>query len=402
VNSELVNAYRKDSRVVSYKQPSSYKVLYPVAVIIFVLLMIPFFRSLLIDKGVRWLYIFLLSLSLSYLLTPVMRLIALRFNILDHPHGHKIHENATPLLGGAAIVIAFTASFIANMILERGIAILLCGGVLVALVGFLDDWKGVPASLKLLVQVFVVLGLVYHGIMLDLFPVRTTWGFWLNLIFTIIWIVGITNAMNFFDGMDGLATGLSAIIATFIGIVAFQTHQPFMGWMAIAILGGCLGFFPFNFRLKKPALIFLGDTGSTFLGFMLAGLAIQGYWSDSSRVVSFANPVLIFWVLIFDMIYITVERVLNGKVRTVKEWIDYVGTDHLHHRLYVLLGDKWKAVVTIFLLSMILGLSSIALRNARMIDSILLVGQACLITIIVSVLEYVGRRNNHSLEKNSS
>jgi len=402
VNPEPLNAYRKDSRVVSHKQPSSLRILYPVAVIIFVLLMIPFFRSLLIDKGVRWLYIFLLSLSLSYLLTPVMRLIALRFNILDHPHGHKIHENATPLLGGAAVVIAFTVSFIANMIVERGIAILLCGGVLVAFVGFLDDWKGVPASLKLLVQVFVVLGLVYHGIMLDLFPVRTTWGFWLNLIFTIIWIVGITNAMNFFDGMDGLATGLSAIMATFIGIVAFQTNQPFMGWMAIAILGSCLGFFPFNFRLRNPALIFLGDAGSTFLGFMLAGLAIQGYWSDGSRVVSFVNPVLIFWVLIFDMTYITVERIINGKVRTVKEWIDYVGTDHLHHRLYALLGDKWKAVVTIFLLSMILGVSSIALRNARMIDSILLVGQACLITIIVSVLEYVGRRNNHSLEKNSS
>ena len=388
--------------MVSHKQPSSLRILYPVAVIIFVLLMIPFFRSLLIDKGVRWLYIFLLSLSLSYLLTPVMRLIALRFNILDHPHGHKIHENATPLLGGAAVVIAFTVSFIANMIVERGIAILLCGGVLVAFVGFLDDWKGVPASLKLLVQVFVVLGLVYHGIMLDLFPVRTTWGFWLNLIFTIIWIVGITNAMNFFDGMDGLATGLSAIMATFIGIVAFQTNQPFMGWMAIAILGSCLGFFPFNFRLRNPALIFLGDAGSTFLGFMLAGLAIQGYWSDSNRIVSFVNPVLIFWVLIFDMTYITVERIINGKVRTVKEWIDYVGTDHLHHRLRALLGNKWKPVVTIFLFSTILGLSSIALRNARMIDSVLLVVQASLISIVFSVLEYVGRRNNNSLEKNSS
>jgi len=388
--------------VVSHKQPSSLRILYPVAVIIFVLLMIPFFRSLLIDNGVRWLYIFLLSLSLSYLLTPVMRLIALRFNILDHPHGHKIHENATPLLGGAAVVIAFTVSFIANMILERDIAILVCGGVLVAFLGFLDDWKGVPATLKLLVQVFVVLGLVYHGIMLDLFPVRTTWGFWLNLIFTIIWIVGITNAMNFFDGMDGLATGLSAIMAVFIGIVAFQTNQPFMGWMAIAILGSCLGFFPFNFSLRNPALIFLGDAGSTFLGFMLAGLAIQGYWSDGSRVVSFVNPVLIFWVLIFDMIYITVERVLSGKVRTVKEWIDYVGTDHLHHRLHALLGNKWKPVVTIFLFSTILGLSSIALRNARMIDSVLLVVQASLISIVFSVLEYVGRRNKHSLEENSS
>jgi len=378
------------------KEQTPFGIPFLVALIVLVLLVIPFFRSLLMNAGVRWLYIFLFSLSLSYLLTPLMRLIALKFDILDHPHGRKIHDNATPLLGGAAIVVAFTVSFIANMVLQRHIAILLCGGIAVAFVGFLDDWKGVPASLKLLIQICVVLVLAYEGIVLDLFPIRTTWGFWLNLLFTVIWIVGITNAMNFFDGMDGLATGLGAIMATFIGIVAFQTNQPFMGWMAIAILGSCLGFFPYNFRLKHSAIIFLGDGGSTFLGFMLAGLAVEGYWSDMNRIVSFANPVLIFWVLIFDMIYITVERVLSGKVKTLREWIDYVGTDHLHHRLYVLLGNKWKAVLTIFLFSMILGLSSIALRNARMIDSILLVAQASLISIIFSVLEYAGRRNNHS------
>jgi UDP-GlcNAc:undecaprenyl-phosphate GlcNAc-1-phosphate transferase len=323
-----------------------------------------------------------------------MRLIAVRFNIFDIPYGRKIHENSTPLLGGLAIIVAFSFSLIANMLLERGMVVLLCGGIVVAFVGLLDDLRGVPASLKLLVQVFVVLILIHHGIILDLFPPHTTWGFWANLLFTIIWIVGVTNAMNFIDGMDGLAAGLSAIMAAFMGIVAFQTDQPSMGWIAIAILGSCLGFFPFNFRFKRPALIFLGDTGSTFLGFILAGLAIKGYWSENSRIVSFATPVLIFWVLIFDMIYITLERAFNGKVRTVKEWIDYVGTDHLHHRLFFLLGDKWKAVLIIFLYSTILGLSSIALRNARTIDSILLVGQAFLIAIIFSVIEYVGRRNN--------
>ena len=304
--------------MVKAKEQTQFGIPYAVALIILVLLIIPFFRSLLMNAGVRWLYIFLLSLSISYLFTPLMRLIALKFDILDYPHGRKIHDNATPLLGGAAIVVAFTVSFMANMVLQRHITILLCGGIAVAFVGFLDDWKGVPASLKLLIQICVVLALAYEGVVLDLFPIRTTWGFWLNLLFTVIWIVGITNAMNFFDGMDGLATGLGAIMATFIGIVAFQTNQPFMGWMAIAILGSCLGFFPYNFRLKHSAIIFLGDGGSTFLGFMLAGLAVEGYWSDMNRIVSFANPVLIFWVLIFDMIYITVERVITGKVRTVK------------------------------------------------------------------------------------
>ena len=321
-----------------------------------------------------------------------MRLIALKFDILDDPDGRKIHESATPLLGGVAIIIAFSLALIANMLLERGLILLLCGGIIVAFVGLLDDMKGIPATFKLLVQIFVVLILISHGIILELFPPRTTWGFWLNLVFTIIWIVGITNAMNFIDGMDGLATGLSAIMATFMGIVAFQTNQPFMGWIAIAVLGSCLGFFPFNFRFKKPALIFLGDAGSTFLGFILAGLAIKGYWSENSRIVSFATPVLIFWVLIFDMTYITVERVVTGKVKNVREWIDYVGTDHIHHRLFFLLGNKQRAVLTIFLYSTILGLSSIALRNARMIDGIILVGQAFFIGIIFSIIEYAGRR----------
>ncbi len=370
----------------------SSRILYLVAIIIFCMLIIPFFRFYFLYLGLRWLYIFLFSLSLSYLLTPLMRLIAIDFHVFDIPNRRKIHESATPLLGGVAIIIAFSASLMANMLLERGMVVLLCGGIIVALVGLLDDLKGIHASLKLIIQIFVVLILIYNGIILDLFPPRTTWGFWANLVFTIIWIVGITNAMNFVDGMDGLATGLSAIIATFMGIVAFQTNQPFMGWIAIAVLGSCLGFFPFNFRFKRPALIFLGDAGSTFLGFILAGLAIKGYWSESSRIVSFATPVLIFWVLIFDMIYITVERIITRKVSTVKEWIDYVGTDHLHHRLFFLLGDKWKAVLIIFLYSTILGLSSIALRNARIIDSILLVGQAFLIAIIFSVIEYAGRR----------
>jgi UDP-GlcNAc:undecaprenyl-phosphate GlcNAc-1-phosphate transferase len=368
------------------------RIFYFVALAIFGVLVLPFFRLYLAHMGVRWLYIFLFSVSLSYLLTPLMRVVALKAQVYDSPGGRKIHEAATPLLGGVAILIAFSFSLVANMLLQKGMLVLLCGGTIMALMGLLDDVRGMPALLKLLIQVLVVVFLVYNGIILDLFPPRTTWGFWMNSVFTLIWIVGITNAMNFIDGMDGLATGLSAIMAVFIGIVAFQTDQPFMGWIAIAILGSCLGFLPFNFRLNKPALIFLGDAGSTFLGFMLAGLAVMGYWSES-RIVSFANPVLIFWVLIFDMTYITVGRIVSGKVRTVKEWIDYVGTDHMHHRLFYLLGDKWKAVLTIFLFSAALGLSSIALRYARMIDSILLVCQAGLIAIIFSLLEYVGRKS---------
>jgi UDP-GlcNAc:undecaprenyl-phosphate GlcNAc-1-phosphate transferase len=342
--------------------------------------------------GLRWLYILLFSFSLSAVLTPIMRMTALKLGIIDIPGGRKIHEKSTPLLGGLAIIIAFNTALLFNMILDEKMVVLLSGGVVIALFSLADDWKNVSAKLKLLVQICVVLLMVLFGIVLDLFPLHTTWGYLLNVLFTIIWIVGLTNAMNFIDGMDGLAAGIGAIIAVSMGIVAYQTDQPFMGWIAIAMVGSCLGFLPFNLGLKHPASIYLGDTGSTFIGFVLAALAIKGNWADNSRIVSFSAPVLIFWVLIYDMTYITVERIFTGKVKTVKEWIDYVGTDHIHHRMYALLGDKRKAVFFIYLLCITLGISAVTLRYARPIDGILLVIQASLITVIISIMEYRGRK----------
>jgi len=374
------------------KRSPALRIFYPVALLFFVVLIIPFIRSWFFFVGLRWLYILIFSFSLSYALTPVMRWAALRYNILDIPNERKIHTKPTPLLGGLAIIIALSTALLANMVLTDKMVILLSGGVVVGVVGVLDDWKGFSAKLKLLVQLLIVFILIYKGIILHLFPPRTTWGFFGNLTLTIIWIIGLTNAMNFFDGMDGLATGLSVIIALFIGIVAFQTHQPSMGWIAIAIVGACLGFFPFNFRLGKPAAIYLGDGGSTFLGFVLATLAVLGDWDEHSRIVSFATPTLIFWVLIFDMGYITIGRILAGKVRSVRQWIDYVGKDHLHHRLNTLMGDKRKAVLTIFLISATLGVGCLVLRNARVIDGILLVIQAFILASVFSAMEYSGRR----------
>ena len=345
------------------------------------------------EMSKRWLYVLSYAGSLAFLLTPIMRAVAIRFGILDFPAGRKIHTTATPLLGGVAVIIAFTTALIANSILEPRIVLFLGGSLIVALVSLIDDWRGLSASVKLLVQVVVVFALAYNGIVLDLFPVKTTWGHCLNVLLTLVWVVGITNAMNFMDGMDGLAAGLSAVIAFFIGLVAFQTNQPFMGWIAAAVLGSCLGFLPFNFRVRKPAAVFLGDAGSTFLGFVLACLAVIGDW-DENPIVSFSAPVLIFWVLIYDMAHITVERILKGKVRNLKEWIDYVGKDHLHHRICGLIRDRRKTVLLIYSLSATFGLSAIALKNARTIDSIVLVIQALLITLIVSILEYSGRNHD--------
>ena len=362
------------------------------AVVVLGILLVPYSRDYFIEIGIRWLYILIFAFSLSAVLTPIMGAIALRLSIVDMPGGRKIHEKITPLLGGIAIVIAFNTALLFNMILGQKMVAILLGGIIVAVISLIDDWKDISAKVKLLVQIGVVLVMVCFGIVLNLFPSNTIWGYLLNVLFTIVWIVGLTNAMNFIDGMDGLAAGVGAIIATFMGIVAYQTNQPFMGWIAIAMAGSCLGFLPFNFGLKRPASIYLGDAGSTFIGFMLAALAIKGDWADSSRIVSFSAPVLIFWVLIYDMAYITVERIVTGKVKSLKEWIDYVGTDHIHHRLYNLLGDRRKAVFFIYFLCATLGISAITLRYARPIDGVLLVIQAFLITVLVSIAEYSGRK----------
>ena len=143
--------------------------------------------------------------------------------------------------------------------------------------------------------------------------------------------------------------------------------------------------------MNRQALIFLGDGGSTFLGFTLACLAVKGNWADNKPIVSLSNPLLIFGVLIYDMIHITVERVVTGKVRTIKDWINYVGKDHLHHRLDRSLGSRRATVATIFTLTICLGLAAMVLRKANTAEALMLLLQAALIVIIISFLEYRGR-----------
>jgi UDP-GlcNAc:undecaprenyl-phosphate GlcNAc-1-phosphate transferase len=372
------------------------RVLWGVALVVFIALGTPMTRLFFFEHFGRWFYILLFSSSTSALLTPLMMWIAVRTGIVDKPGGRKIHSRVTPLLGGVAIMVSFIAALLANMILDARDIVLISGGVVMAVVGLIDDWKNIPARYKFIIQVAVVLVLIHSGIILDLFPIQTTWGYLLNALFTILWIVGLTNAMNFIDGMDGLATGISAIMSLFLGIVAFQTSQPFMGWIAIAMLGSCLGFLPFNLSLRsdRQASIFLGDAGSTFFGFVLSALAIKAAWADHNPIVSFATPILIFWVLIYDMTYITLERIISGKVKSFREWLDYVGTDHIHHRLYAILGDRRKAVFFIFFLCATLGISAITLRGATTTDGILTVVQAFFVTVLVSILEYTGRQRS--------
>ena len=342
-------------------------------------LFLPQVREFFSEIGWRWAHILCLSFSLSFCLNPAFAWIAKRLNILDIPDERKLHKEATPLLGGAAVFIGFSVAILTNGIFSKPVLVILIASLILFGIGILDDFREVSAGIKLLTQLVCTLLVMSGGIVLRVLPgdlgMIATIG---NSLLTVFWIIGITNAMNFFDGMDGLAAGLGALISFFLGVVAFQTAQPFLGWIAVAML--------------------LGDAGSIVIGFILACLAVYGDWSETSPVVALVSPVLIFWILIFDMIHITLDRILTGKVTNFRQWIEYVGKDHLHHRLANVLGGKKQSVLFIYLLSLCLGTSAVVLRHARPVDAVLLIIQASIMVMLITVLERRGRRANGSLK----
>jgi UDP-GlcNAc:undecaprenyl-phosphate GlcNAc-1-phosphate transferase len=342
----------------------------------------------------------LVSFAVSFSLNPLCSWAAYKLNILDRPDSRKRHQRATPQLGGTAVFAGFLCALLINGIFSAELGVILLASILLFVVGVIDDVKELSAGIKLITQVMCTVMIVSSGIILRVIPdTFGLVGLVGNAILTVIWIIGITNAMNFFDGMDGLAGGLGALISFFLGVVAFQTNQPFLGWVAVAMMGGCLGFLPFNFRIKGNARIFLGDAGSTVIGFLLACVAVYGDWAEGNPVVALVSPILIFWIFIFDMVHITVERVLTGKVLNFRQWIEYVGRDHLHHRLANALGGKKKSVLFIYLMCLCLGTSAIVLRNARPIDAILLIVQAAIIVVLITILERRGRCANGTMEQ---
>lgn len=355
-------------------------------------LAIPSVRELFQLEGLRWLYILLFAFLGTGALTPLMMQVGHHWDLVDTPTDRKIHVQPTPRLGGIAVYCGFVGSVMLNSILPDWMSAILAAGSLLLVIGVADDLRELPASVKLLGQLLAAGIVIASGKVLTLFPVGPL-GDAANVLLTLFWIVGITNAFNFFDGMDGLATGLAILMAGFMGAVAFETNQAGLGWLAIAMIGAGLGFLPYNFRGTRPAAIFLGDGGSTFIGFTLACLAVKGNWADSNPIVSFSNPLLIFGVLIYDMVHITVERIVTGKVRSMKEWLDYVGKDHLHHRLERALGSRQASVAMIFLLTICLGLAALALRRAGTMEAVLLLVQAGLIVAMVTLLEISGRRH---------
>lgn len=358
---------------------------------ILLLLAFPSVRSFYFGLGFRWQYILVFSTLASFFTTPFCRLLALRLGALDHPDWRKIHDRPTPLFGGLAVYLAFCTSLLLNGVFLPGMKVLLAGASLIFIMGIWDDIHPLPALMKLGLQVLVSLLVILGGDIQLTFFYGASWAPLLNIPLTLLWIVGLTNAMNFFDGIDGLAAGISIIASLFLGIIAFKTGQPALGWFAVALTGACIGFMPYNFRLGKSAELFLGDAGATFLGFTTAGLAVLGRWSDTSHFVSLTAPMLIFGVLIFDMIYIHLSRLKNRGARGFLELLTCANRDHLHHRLLLLGFAQKEAVFIISTMSASLGMSALIIMNQRFFEAILGLFQAMLIFALIVVLMLKGR-----------
>ncbi|MBN1871708.1 MAG: undecaprenyl/decaprenyl-phosphate alpha-N-acetylglucosaminyl 1-phosphate transferase [Candidatus Omnitrophica bacterium] len=327
--------------------------------------------------------VLILAFILSFVLTPLFFGIGWRLKILDYPKADKVHAQPTPLTGGIAIFLAF---FIVILFAVDGFdavhKALFISGAIVFISGLVDDIKPITAVKRLIVQCLAAIILIYAGASFTFLP-NNMWGTAGEMALTFFWLVGITNAFNYLDGLNGLASGVAIISALFFFIFASATSQVVLACMLIAFLGACAGFFPYNFFQGK---IFLGNSGSGWIGFTLAGLAVMGDWALRSPV-DLIMPILIFGVPIFDMVNTTTVRILDKKTKNMVELLTYRGKDHFHHRLTQTgLGEK-GAVLFIYVICVMLGLNGLLLQLSHGIVNIVII--LCVSTMFFFLISFL-------------
>jgi UDP-GlcNAc:undecaprenyl-phosphate GlcNAc-1-phosphate transferase len=355
-----------------------------------VVVLAPPTRAWLYAHEARWLYLMSSALALALVIVPVVRACARWAGVLDQPSVRKVHQVPTPLLGGAAVYAAFAVTVLVNFSFSRELKGVAVGGAVVVALGIVDDIADLPAWGKLAGQLAAAMLAMTFGAMLTVVPHAIPGSAVLNIVITALWFLTVTNAVQFLDGMDGLAAGLGAVAGIFFSVVALQTEQPYLMFLSASLVGACLGFLPYNLR-PGGATIFLGDSGASFIGFTLAGLAVMGVWSETDPVVAMLTPILILAVPLFDIALVGVVRVTSGKVHSLTEWLAYTGKDHIHHRLEQLGFTKRETVLLIYFLCATLGISATLLKTATPREAGLIVIQAACVLAIVALLESVGR-----------
>ncbi len=301
--------------------------------------------------------VFLLSLTVALLATPLVGRLAVRCGAIDLPDARKVHDKPIPRWGGIAIYLAFflpVSGFLGWG--GKGVPGLILGGTVILLVGIVDDLVGLSPKLKFLGQVVAAAVLIASGIRIQFLTNpgggMLYLGLW-GIPLTLLWVVGITNMLNLIDGLDGLAAGISSIAATALFFVALQKGQATVALYTVALTGSALGFLRYNFN---PARIFMGDAGSMFLGFVLAAVSIQGALKGATTI-ALSIPAVALGVPIFDTVFAIIRRFHNGKP------IYMADKGHLHHRLLALGLSQRQAVLLVYLVSICLGVDAVLLAS---------------------------------------
>ena len=295
---------------------------------------------------------FLLVASMAWVSLPVSR----RLGLLDVPLSapHKLHAQPTPLAGGLALIAGLTlASWILGLFANTGVVAIFLGGIFVFVFGLWDDLRVIAPAIKFIGQLLAVIVLIQLGVRIQIFesPEFFLSGdgplyVYLDWILTLLWVVGITNAFNFVDSMDGLAIGLAGMAAAFFMLVTLDSGQPYLSRLSALLLGACIGIYIFN---SHPAQLFLGDSGAQTLGFILAVLAIDYRPQGANQSSSWLVPILVLGVPIFDATLVVLSRLRRGRA------VYTAARDHTYHRLITLGWDSNRAVLAMQVASLLLG-----------------------------------------------
>jgi len=341
---------------------------------------------------ITYLGIYLGSLCLALLTTPVVIFVARRMKALDRPGVRTVHTKPVPRIGGVAIFFAAMCLIVSVLFLHNEIGAafrhiplqlgtLLCAATVIFLIGLIDDLKGLPATVKFLAEAMAAGALCYVGVTIS--ALEITAGFrielgWLTWPLTILWIVGITNAVNLSDGLDGLAAGVSAIACAAIAVFAVTSGSLVMAVFMLALLGGLTGFLFYNFN---PAKIFMGDCGSLFVGFTIASASVMCL-TKSCALVGLALPNLALGIPIFDTFFAILRRFLERRSLFAPD------RRHFHHRL-IDLGLKQKhAVIAIYITTCMA--TSLGLLMMVRKDGGALIVFGCLLLLLILLFRVVG------------
>lgn len=349
---------------------------------------------------------FIVSLGLALGLTPLVKRFAHQVGAVDVPNARKVHTRIMPRLGGLAIFMAFMITFFLVIpflpidLTSRELNFIkafLVGGTITILLGALDDRFDLPAKLKFVVQIATACVVVFgFDIKLEFanipFHTYASVESWIAIPFTILWIVGVTNAINLIDGLDGLAAGVSAIAIGTIAVMAFLMGNVIVALISLLLLGSIIGFLYFNFH---PAKIFMGDSGALFLGFSLALLSLLGF--KQVAIVSFLTPLILIGVPLSDTMFAIVRRWMQKKP------IFSPDKGHLHHCLRELGFSHRQTVLIIYAIAAFFGIlaviqSSAAMYNANWVTFVVICVMVFFLQIGAEVIGLIGKTKRPLLD----